>query len=75
MSRHILTYTDLENCKNWLKENLSEERYEHSLGTADAAAKLAPNTYWLFDGVHPTVAGHQLIAEAWMNAAGKLLGK
>ena len=39
----------------------------------DAAAKLAPNTYWLFDGVHPTVAGHQLIAEAWMNAAGKLM--
>ncbi len=39
----------------------------------DAAAQLTPNSYWLFDGVHPTVAGHQLIAEAWMNAAGKLM--
>ena len=23
--------------KNWLKANLNEERYEHSLGTADCA--------------------------------------
>lgn len=27
--------------KNWLKANLNEERYEHSLGTADCAKKLA----------------------------------
>ena len=27
--------------KSWLKENLSEERYEHSLGTAECAKKLA----------------------------------
>ena len=27
--------------KNWLKENLNEERYEHSLGTADCAKMLA----------------------------------
>ena len=27
--------------KNWLKENLTEERYLHSLGTARCAAKLA----------------------------------
>lgn len=27
--------------KSWLKENLNEERYEHSLGTADCAKMLA----------------------------------
>ena len=36
-----MTYTNLETCKEWLKENLSEERYEHSLGTAEAAVELA----------------------------------
>lgn len=30
------------------------------------AAKLAPNDYWLADGVHPTNAGHELIARAWI---------
>ncbi len=30
------------------------------------AAKLMPNDYWLGDGVHPTPAGHQLIADEWL---------
>lgn len=30
-----------EYIKNWLKANLTEERYEHSLGTADCAKELA----------------------------------
>lgn len=34
----------------------------------DDAAKIAPNDYWLGDGVHPTVFGHQLIADAWIKA-------
>lgn len=32
----------------------------------DEAAKLAPANYWLGDGVHPTAAGHELIARAWI---------
>lgn len=32
---------DYTNYKNWLKENLNEERYEHSLGTAECARELA----------------------------------
>ncbi len=32
----------------------------------EAAAKLAPAAYWLSDSVHPTPAGHGLIAEAWI---------
>ncbi len=34
----------------------------------DDAAKKMPASYWLGDGVHPTPAGHQLIAGAWMKA-------
>lgn len=30
------------------------------------ACEKAPADYWLGDGVHPTVAGHQLIADAWI---------
>lgn len=33
-----MDYTEI---KNWLKENLSEERYFHTLGTADCAKELA----------------------------------
>lgn len=32
----------------------------------DEAAKLAPNEYWLYDGVHPTTAGHELIKREWL---------
>lgn len=28
----------------------------------------APAEYWLWDGVHPTWAGHQLLADAWLAA-------
>ena len=32
---------DYTKYKEWLKENLSEERYEHSIGTAECAYELA----------------------------------
>jgi lysophospholipase L1-like esterase len=32
------------------------------------AAKLAPPVYWTRDGVHPSMAGCQLMAETWLNA-------
>ena len=32
----------------------------------DDAAKRADMTYWVWDGVHPTYAGHQLLSEAWL---------
>lgn len=33
------------------------------------ALKRAPQEYWLKDGVHPTLAGHKLISNAWLKAA------
>jgi lysophospholipase L1-like esterase len=33
-----------------------------------AAARTRPPDYWLPDGVHPSPAGHALIAEAWIDA-------
>ena len=32
----------------------------------DRAAETAKPEYWLYDGVHPTAAGHVLIADAWL---------
>ena len=37
------------------------------------ALKLAPQEYWLRDGVHPTTAGHRLIQKEWMKAAKDLV--
>jgi lysophospholipase L1-like esterase len=31
----------------------------------DEAAKKAPAEYWIWDGVHPTYSGHQIIADEW----------
>jgi lysophospholipase L1-like esterase len=31
----------------------------------DAAVKLAPADYWIWDAVHPTYRGHQLMADEW----------
>jgi lysophospholipase L1-like esterase len=32
----------------------------------DVAAKRAPAEYWIWDGVHPTYAGNQLMADEWI---------
>jgi lysophospholipase L1-like esterase len=34
----------------------------------DEAQKRAPGAYWTADGVHPTLAGAQLMAQAWVKA-------
>ncbi|MBR1835932.1 MAG: SGNH/GDSL hydrolase family protein [Kiritimatiellae bacterium] len=40
----------------------------------DEACAAAPWTHWTADGVHPTPAFHQKIADAWIAAAGRFLG-
>jgi lysophospholipase L1-like esterase len=37
----------------------------------DEAINHAPGTYWAGDGVHPSVAGAQLMAEAWLKVVGQ----
>lgn len=34
----------------------------------DAACDNGPAEYWLWDGVHPTPQGHELIARSWLKA-------
>jgi lysophospholipase L1-like esterase len=34
----------------------------------DDACKRAPADYWIWDGVHPTYSGHQIMADAWLQA-------
>lgn len=35
----------------------------------DLALSRAPSAYWAYDGIHPTHAGSQLIADAWLSVA------
>jgi len=34
----------------------------------DSACRRAPAAHWIWDGIHPTYAGHQLMADAWVQA-------
>jgi lysophospholipase L1-like esterase len=34
--------------------------------TFDAALARAPSSWWIWDGVHPTAAGHRLMADEWL---------
>ena len=36
----------------------------------DKAMKSAPGSYWTGDGVHPSLAGAQLMAHGWLKAVG-----
>jgi lysophospholipase L1-like esterase len=40
-------------------------------GLFTTAAKKTANDTWLWDGVHPMPAGHELMAEAWIKAVNK----
>lgn len=38
----------------------------------DDAAVRAPADYWIWDGIHPTYAGHQLMADEWVRVVGAM---
>jgi lysophospholipase L1-like esterase len=40
----------------------------------DEATNRAPVGYWIWDGVHPTYAGHQLMADEWVRVYGSFHG-
>ena len=42
--------------------------------TLENALGRAPANHWLGDGVHPTPAGHALLADEWVSAAASTLG-
>ena len=49
---------------------VAEQFHAHFLplqSLLDDACKRCPPEHWLADGVHPTSAGHQLIADAWLD--------
>jgi len=37
------------------------------------ACDKAPADYWMWDGIHPTVAGHELLTREWIKVVGKKL--
>ena len=41
----------------------------------DDAARRAAAEHWIWDGVHPTYSGHQVLADAWIHAAKAAAGK
>ena len=38
------------------------------------ATSLAPAEYWMWDGIHSTYSGHELITREWLKQVGKQLG-
>ncbi|QDU71135.1 SGNH/GDSL hydrolase family protein [Mucisphaera calidilacus] len=44
----------------------------HYQDVFDEALERAEATYWAEDGVHPSLAGHRLMADAWLAAAAEL---
>jgi lysophospholipase L1-like esterase len=38
----------------------------HLQPVLDAACHRAPADYWIWDGIHPTYAGHQLLMDEWL---------
>ncbi|TYP79150.1 hypothetical protein [Paenibacillus methanolicus] len=41
----------------------------------EEAAKLSPPEYWLWDGFHPTPAGHGLLAVEWMKQVSEAMSQ
>ena len=41
----------------------------------DDACKRAPAEYWIWDGVHPTYSGHQLMADEWIKTVRQFWSK
>ena len=42
--------------------------------TFNKALKRAPADYWIWDGIHPMPAGHELIAREWMHRVSQRIG-
>lgn len=47
--------------------------YDSLFATLRHKHPLVPISHWIWDGIHPTVAGHQLMANLWIAGCKKLL--
>lgn len=41
----------------------------------DSACKKAPADHWLWDGIHPSYAGHELMAREWLQTVDRVWGR
>jgi lysophospholipase L1-like esterase len=74
-----------ENWENWQKEMEKKQEVVQRLSKEyrtifvplqkvfQEAATRASADYWVWDGIHPTVAGHELIAQEWLKQVSKQL--
>lgn len=56
----------------WLTADTYSLEFVPLMEKFDKAAELAEPSFWLADGVHPTAAGHELIAKEWIKCFEKL---
>ena len=55
---------------------IAEERNAVFIPLAEVweeAFQKAPQNYWIWDGIHPTYSGHQILSRAWLKGAHPLL--
>ncbi|MGV3504747.1 MAG: SGNH/GDSL hydrolase family protein [Adhaeribacter sp.] len=74
-----------ENWGKWQSEMMAKQQVVQQLAKEyktifvplqkifDLAAGRAPADYWIWDGIHPTVAGHELIAQEWLKQVSREL--
>ena len=66
-------HSDIEQRKAVVRK-LAEENDAVFVGFQEVfnkACERAQADYWIWYGVHPTVAGHELMARAWLKQVGK----
>lgn len=65
---HLVEWRAAINDERSVVEKLGKKYHApvvHYQSLFDAACRRAPVDYWIWDGVHPTYAGHQLMADEW----------
>ena len=75
----------IENFEKWRDDTVNRQAAVRKLASEfdavlidypavfDKAIQKAPIDYWIWDGVHPTVFAHELMAREWMKQVGKRL--
>ena len=81
-------YRNLQDDDTWARQKEHIEAYQQIVRKVAAernaifvplvevfeeAFQKAPQKYWIWDGIHPTYSGHQLLSRAWLKAAQPLL--